>query len=32
MEVEFRVRQKEELLWDGGFEGRDWRFERVNVG
>ena len=32
MEVDFRVRQKEELLWDGSFEGKEWRFERVNIG
>ena len=31
-EVDFRVRQKEELLWDGSFEGKEWRFERVNIG
>ena len=31
-EVDFRVRQKEELLWDGSFEGKEWRFERANIG
>lgn len=31
-EVDFIVRQKEELLWDGTFEGKQWRFEKVNIG
>ena len=31
-EVDFRVRQKEELLWDGSFEGKEWRFERAKIG
>lgn len=31
-EVDFRVRQKEELLWDGSFEGKEWRFEKANIG
>ena len=31
-EVSFRVRQKEERRWDGTFEGKQWRFERVKIG
>ena len=31
-EVDFTVRQKEELLWDGTFEGKQWRFEKVKIG
>ena len=31
-EVDFIVRQKEELLWDGTFEGKQWRFEKVKIG
>ena len=31
-EVDFIVRQKEELLWDGTFEGKQWRFEQVKIG
>lgn len=31
-EVNFVVRQKEELLWDGTFEGKQWRFEKVMIG
>lgn len=31
-EVDFIVRQKEELLWDGTFEGKQWRFEKVQIG
>jgi len=30
-EVNFRVRQKEEMLEDGTFNGRSWRFARVNT-
>ena len=32
IEVDFIVRQKEELLWDGTFEGKQWRFEKVKIG
>ena len=32
VEVDFVVRQKEELLWDGTFEGKQWRFEKVKIG
>lgn len=31
-EVDFHVRQKEELLWNGEFEGKSWRFEKVKIG
>lgn len=31
-EIDFIVRQKEELLWDGTFEGKQWRFEKVKIG
>jgi len=31
-EVSFRVRQKEERMPDGGFQGKQWRFEKVNIG
>ena len=31
-EVDFRVRQKEEMLEDGTFEGKQWRFENLNIG
>ena len=31
-ETDFRVRQKEQMLWDGTFTGRPWLFTRVNVG
>lgn len=31
-EVDFRVRQKEERLWDGKFRGKQWAFEKVNIG
>ncbi|GAD92641.1 hypothetical protein CPC735_039440 [Paecilomyces variotii No. 5] len=30
--VDFRVRQKEEHLPDGGWIGRPWRFEPLNIG
>ncbi|KAF6236503.1 hypothetical protein HO173_005284 [Letharia columbiana] len=30
-EVDFIVRQKEELLWDGTFEGKQWGFEKVKI-
>ncbi|KAK4690438.1 hypothetical protein P7C71_g6355, partial [Lecanoromycetidae sp. Uapishka_2] len=30
-EIEFRVRQKEEVLADGTFQGLQWKFEKVNV-
>lgn len=30
--VNFRVRQKEERLPDGGWMGRPWRFEPLNIG
>ena len=31
-EVNFIVRQKEELLWDGTFEGKQWSFDNVKIG
>ena len=31
-EIDFRVRQKEELLSDGNFQGKQWKFEKVNIG
>ena len=31
-EIDFVVRQKEELLWDGTFEGKQWSFQKVNIG
>ncbi len=31
-EVDFRVRQKEEKLEDGSFLGKEWRFEKLNIG
>ena len=31
-EISFRVRQKEERRSDGTFEGKQWRFEKVNIG
>ncbi len=31
-EVNFRVRQKEELSWNGSIHGKPWKFERVNIG
>lgn len=31
-EIDFVVRQKEELLWDGTFEGQQWSFQKVNIG
>ena len=31
-EVDFRVRQKEELLPDGSWTGRPWRFEPLQIG
>lgn len=30
--VDFRVRQKEERQADGKFMGREWNFEKLNVG
>jgi len=30
--VDFRVRQKEETRYDGTFMGREWNFEKLNVG
>jgi hypothetical protein len=30
--VDFRVRQKEETRSDGRFMGREWHFEKLNVG
>lgn len=31
-EVDFRVRQKEESNFDGTFNGKQWTFEKLNVG
>ena len=31
-EIDFIVRQKEELMWDGAFEGKQWKFEKVKIG
>lgn len=31
-EVDFHVRQKEEMLEDGTFEGKQWKFENLNIG
>lgn len=31
-EVDFRVRQKEEKREDGSFLGKEWRFEKLNIG
>ena len=31
-QIDFVVRQKEELLWDGTFEGKQWNFQKVNIG
>ena len=31
-EIDFRVMQKEKQLHDGSFQGKDWRFEKVNIG
>ena len=31
-EIDFRVRQKEQLLWDGTFTGRPWHFTKLNIG
>ena len=31
-EIDFVVRQKEELLWDGTFQGKQWMFEKVKIG
>lgn len=31
-EVDFRLRQKEEKLLDGGWLGKEWRFEKLKVG
>ena len=31
-EIDFRVNQKEKQLHDGSFQGKDWRFEKVNIG
>lgn len=30
--MDFRVRQKEERLEDGTFMGKQWMFEKVNIG
>ena len=30
-EVDFHVRQKEEMLEDGIFEGKQWRFQNLNI-
>ena len=30
-EIDFRVRQKEKRRADGIFEGKQWRFEKVNI-
>lgn len=31
-EVDFRVRQKEDKLADGSYIGKEWRFEKLNIG
>lgn len=31
-EINFRVRQKEESLEDGTFQGKAWKFEKVKIG
>ena len=31
-DVDFCVRQKEEMLEDGTFEGKQWKFENLNIG
>lgn len=31
-EVDLRVRQKEEKLQDGTWYGKEWRFEKLNIG
>ena len=31
-EINFHVRQKEDMLEDGTFIGKEWRFEKLNVG
>lgn len=31
-EIDFRVRQKEEKLEDGSYLGKEWRFEKLNIG
>jgi len=31
-EVNFRVRQKEQMSWNGSFYGKSWKFERANIG
>lgn len=31
-EIDFRVRQKEESLEDGTFQGKAWKFEKVKIG
>lgn len=31
-EIDFRVRQKEEMLADGTFQGLQWKFEKVEIG
>lgn len=31
-EVDFRVRQKEEMMPDGTFNGKQWRFEKLRAG
>ena len=30
-EIDFRVRQKEAVLPDGSFSGKQWRFEKLNI-
>lgn len=32
IEVDFRVRQKEELQADGTFCGQQWKFRELNIG
>lgn len=31
-EIDFRVRQKEELQSDGTFVGQQWKFKELNIG
>ena len=31
-EIDFRVRQKETKLDDGSYLGKEWRFEKLNIG
>jgi hypothetical protein len=31
-EIDFQVNQKERQVEDGSFHGKNWRFEKVNIG